>query len=116
MWAGGVIGGLVLADGIADLVDDLNDRTDSDSITVSSPPRKRRKYSCVCRVNKDGRSAGNCSNDDKSFAYGYGVANDLRTAKRAAEKMAKQTLGARSTHHPQCRCTGPTGDPITPHG
>lgn len=97
-------------------MDGLNDRTADDGISVSYPPRKRGKYTCICRVQKDGRSPDNCSNNDKDFGYGYGVADDLRTAKRQAEKMAKDTLGAKSTHHPQCRCTGPTGNPIIPHG
>lgn len=33
-----------------------------------------------------------------------------------AEKDAKDKLGAKSTHHIQCRCTSPTGEGIIPHG
>ncbi|WP_299947445.1 RHS repeat-associated core domain-containing protein [uncultured Microbulbifer sp.] len=98
------------------VINGLNDRTAEDGISVPYPPKQRGKYTCICRVQKDGRSSDNCSNDNKDFGYGYGVADDLRTAKRQAEKMAKETLGAKSTHHPQCRCTGPTGNPIIPHG
>lgn len=50
------------------------------------------------------------------FAMGYGEGLTLSDAKRAAEKDAKERLGAKSTHHIQCRCIGPNGDRIIPHG
>lgn len=37
-------------------------------------------------------------------------------AKKMAEKDAKEKLCAKSTHHVQCRCTGPKGERIIPHG
>jgi len=71
-------------------------------------------YTCICRANKDGRSADNCSKDNKEFAMGYGEGATLMEAKRAAEKDAKEKLGAKSTHHVQCRCRTPTGEQKIP--
>lgn len=90
--------------------------TDVRSRAVPYPERRRGKYTCICRANRDGRSADNCSIDDQQFAFGYGEGDTVSEAKRAAEKDAKEKLGAKSTHHPQCRCTSPTGDRIIPHG
>lgn len=70
---------------------------------------------CFC-ANRDGRSLDNCSNGDQQSALGYGRGATLSEAKRMAEKNAKDNLGAKSTHHVQCRCTGPKGDRIIPHG
>ncbi|MEW5250748.1 RHS repeat-associated core domain-containing protein [Microbulbifer discodermiae] len=94
------------------LTDSLNERANDDSRAIPWPPKKPGKYSCICRAEKDGRNPDNCSNNDKNFAFGWGVANDPTTARRIAEKMAKDNLGATTTHHPSCKCTGPTGDPI----
>ena len=92
------------------------DTSSSEKRTVPYPDRKRGKYTCICRANKDGRSPDNCSIDNQDSAMGYGEGPTLADAKRAAEKDAKEKLGARSTHHIQCRCTGPNGDRIIPHG
>lgn len=43
-----------------------------------------------------------------------GEGDTLLEAKRAAEKAAKDKLGAKSTHHPTCRCRDPKGDTIIP--
>ncbi|MHC1672848.1 RHS repeat-associated core domain-containing protein [Stenotrophomonas maltophilia] len=88
----------------------------TDGRSVPWPERKRGGYACVCRANRDGRSEGNCSIDDKEFAFGYGFGRSVSEAKRMAEKDAKDNLGAKSTHHVQCRCVSPTGDRIIPHG
>ncbi|MHA6897301.1 RHS repeat-associated core domain-containing protein, partial [Ralstonia pseudosolanacearum] len=104
-WLNGVI--------LSTSVDDLNDRTKNDSISVPYPERKRGQWSCICRVNKDGRSTKNCP-DGPDVAYGYGEGPDIMTAKRAAEKQAKDILKAVSTHHPTCRCTSPTGMEVIP--
>lgn len=88
----------------------------ADGRSVPWPDRKRGGYACVCRANRDGRSEGNCSIDDKEFAFGYGFGRSVSEAKRMAEKDAKDNLGAKSTHHVQCRCVSPTGDRIIPHG
>jgi hypothetical protein len=92
------------------------DTSGSEKRTVPYPERKRGKFTCICRANKDGRSPDNCSIDNQDFAMGYGEGPTLADAKRAAEKDAKEKLGAKSTHHIQCRCTGPNGDRIIPHG
>jgi RHS repeat-associated protein len=92
------------------------DSSEDQSRAVPYPDRRRGKYTCICRANKDGRSPDNCSNGNQEFAMGYGEGATLREAKRAAEKDAKEKLGAKSTHHPQCRCTSPNGDRVIPHG
>jgi RHS repeat-associated protein len=86
------------------------------SIRVPYPDRKNGMYSCICRANRDGRSPDNCSIDDQQQALGYGVGYSARDAKRAAERDAKQKLGAKATHHIQCRCRDPKGDEVIPHG
>ncbi len=83
---------------------------------VPYPERQKGYYTCICRANRDGRSEDNCSNEDQEHALGYGFGPTLIDAKRMAEKDAKQKLGARSTHHVQCRCRSPKGDKIIPHG
>ncbi|WP_244150004.1 RHS repeat-associated core domain-containing protein [Xanthomonas sacchari] len=88
----------------------------SKAIPVPYPDRFRGGFSCICRANRDGRSPDNCSNGDQQSALGYGRGATLSEAKRMAEKNAKDNLGAKSTHHVQCRCTGPKGDRIIPHG
>jgi hypothetical protein len=93
-----------------------SDSSSDSSRKVPYPERKRGKYTCICRANKDGRSADNCSTDNKDFAMGYGEGSTMNEAKRAAEKDAKEKLGAKSTHHIQCRCTSPKGEPVIPHG
>jgi len=102
--------------GLAVLAVMPSDSAQEKATPVPYPDRKRGKYVCICRANKDGRSADNCSIDNQSSAQGYGVGNTLSEAKRMAEKNAKDKLGAKSTHHVQCRCTGPKGDKIIPHG
>lgn len=81
---------------------------------VPYPERQRGKYTCICRADRNGRSPDNCSIDDQEFAFGYGEGPDLQSAKRAAEKSAKEALGAKSVHHVTCRCTNPKGDRINP--
>lgn len=72
------------------------------------------KYACNCRANRDDRCPDSKNNQES--AEGYGEGPTLIDAKRAAEKNAKDNLGAKATHHPQCRCTGPNGDKMIPHG
>ncbi len=86
----------------------------SESRAVPYPDRKRGKYTCICRADKNGRSPDNCSIDDKDFAMGYGEGSTPTEAKRAAEKDAKDKLGAKSVHHVQCRCRAPNGDTFIP--
>lgn len=71
---------------------------------------------CNCRANRDGRCADNHSKDNRQSVIAKGKASTLLEAKRAAEKSAKEKLGAKSTHHVQCRCTGPKGERFIPHG
>ncbi|MBB5874910.1 RHS repeat domain-containing protein [Xanthomonas sp. 3498] len=94
----------------------VDDIPASKAVPVPYPDRFRGGFSCICRANRDGRSPDNCSNGDQQSALGYGRGATLSEAKRMAEKNAKDNLGAKSTHHVQCRCTGPKGDRIIPHG
>lgn len=127
-WAGGAIGeiidpvgggvpgaaiGSALGSAAGDWISDAIANT-SQSRAVPYPERRRGRYTCICRANKDGRSADNCSNNNQEFAMGYGEGATLTEAKRAAEKDAKDKLGAKSTHHVQCRCRAPNGDQIIP--
>lgn len=98
--------------------DDGRDATSARSRArpVPYPDRKRGRYTCICRANRDGRCEDNHSNNNLASAEGYGEGNTLSEAKRAAEKAAKDNLGAKSTHHIQCRCRGPNGDRMIPHG
>lgn len=86
------------------------------SQAVPQPEKVRGKYTCICRANRDGRCPDNHSNNEQQSALGYGVGSTVGEAKKAAEKDAKGKLGAKSTHHVQCRCTAPNGDRIIPHG
>lgn len=90
------------------------DTAPDQSRTVPYPDRKRGKYTCICRADKNGRSPDNCSIDDKDFSMGYGEGSSILEAKRAAEKDAKDKLGAKSVHHVQCRCRAPNGDTVIP--
>ena len=71
---------------------------------------------CNCRANRDGRCLDNHSIGNKQSVIAKGKAKTLLEAKRSAEKSAKEKLGAKSTHHVQCRCTGPKGERVIPHG
>lgn len=81
---------------------------------VSYPERSKGQYTCTCRVNKDGRCRDNYSNNNLESAQATASGPTVQAAKKAAEKAAKDILGAKSTHHPTCRCTGPKGDQIIP--
>jgi RHS repeat-associated protein len=81
---------------------------------VSFPERSKGQYTCTCRVNKDGRCRDNYSNNNLESAQATASGPTVQAAKKAAEKAAKDILGAKSTHHPTCRCTGPKGDQIIP--
>ena len=66
---------------LQDMVDDLNNRADSDGISVPIPPKNKGRFTCICRVQADGRSEKNCTNNDKKFAYGYGEGPTIKIAK-----------------------------------
>ncbi|WP_313422932.1 RHS repeat domain-containing protein [Stenotrophomonas rhizophila] len=44
--------------------------SESSGRAVPYPDRKKGYYTCICRANRDGRSKGNCSIDDKEYASG----------------------------------------------
>lgn len=105
----GALTGLGLAASIATVVDELNS-TDRDKNTIPWPDRKRGQWSCICRADKAGRRADNCSADDRDTAYGWGVDPLRKVARKKAEDMAKSKLSAQSVHHVSCKCTGPKGE------
>lgn len=102
--------GISLAVGVNEVVDKLNDRTNEDKNTIPWPSKKRGKWSCICKAEKAGRRASNCSKNDKDRAYGWGIDNVRSTARKQAENMAVELLGAGSVHHVSCKCTGPKGE------
>lgn len=75
---------------------------------------RKKMITCICRAHRDGCIPDNCSND-RIFAYGWGIANNVVDVKRGAEKMVKDLLGAKSTHHIQCRCTDGKGGKVISH-
>jgi len=105
----GALAGLGLSAAIATVVDELND-IDRDKNTIPWPERTRGQWSCICRADKAGRRADNCSADDRDVAYGWGVDPLRDVARKIAEDMAKSNLSAQSVHHVSCKCTGPKGE------
>jgi hypothetical protein len=84
--------------GIGVLMSTPGDTPSAKPRTVPYPERKRGKYSCICRANKDGRSADNCSIEDQDFAMGYGEGSTLSEAKKAAEKKMQKRSSEPSPH------------------
>ena len=92
-------------------VQSLRDRDSSTSISVPIPPRKKGWYTCIARAQDLGRSTGG----SLRFGWGWGISKDFQLAKRAAIRMANDSIGAIDTHHTQWRCMGPNGGrPLTP--
>ncbi|MBL1437788.1 MAG: RHS repeat protein [Rhodobacteraceae bacterium] len=79
--------------------------------TIPWPEKNKRNYSCICRAHRDGRSEQNCP-DGPLYGWGYGISPNLRDAWRIAKDMAHANLAAASSHHTQCKCTGPNGEQI----
>jgi len=96
------------------LMQDANDARAA-AVPVSYPERSKGKWTCTCRVNKDGRCRDNRSNNNLESAQATASGPTIQAARQAAEKAAKDILGAKSTHHPACKCTGPTGQREIPH-
>jgi hypothetical protein len=84
------------------------------AIAVTYPLHRAGQWGCNCRANKDGRCHDNHSNGGVESATGTGYGNTITDAKRSAEKSAKDNLGAKSTHHIQCRCISPKGERFIP--
>ncbi|MDP3817115.1 RHS repeat domain-containing protein [Pseudomonas sp.] len=91
--------------------DDLNERVDNPSATVPWPDRNKGKWTAICKaVDQSPKSCPTASG--KQVGWGYGTANDMTTARKAAEKMAKEVLGSSNVHHVSCKCTSPKGQQI----
>jgi len=93
----------------SDVTDALN-RDNDVSASVPWPPKNSGNWTAICKVVD--QSPDMCTDSGKSVAFGYGVAKDRTTARKAAEKMAKDLLGSSNVHHPSCKCTSPTGKRI----
>ncbi|MEP4051080.1 MAG: RHS repeat-associated core domain-containing protein [Litorimonas sp.] len=74
---------------------------------ITHPPRRKGHWSAICRVDDQGLTP---SKSGLPFAVGTGIAKDMTTARRMAEKEAKDLLGSSNVHHPSCKCTGPKGE------
>ena len=85
------------------------------SNTVPWPERNRRNWTCICRAFRDGRSERNCPTLPP-YAFGWGTNKDLKIADETARADARARLGAVSTHHTQCKCTGPNGERVSSGG
>ncbi len=97
-------------DTVKDQVTDLNKAEDI-TLPVPWPLRSKGKWTAICKVLD--QSLDSCPTaSGKGFGFGYGVGPDPVTARKAAEKMAKQTLGSKNVHHPACKCTSPTGQTV----
>jgi RHS repeat-associated protein len=90
-----------------EIVDELNKREDG-KVTIPWPPKEPGKTVCVCRAQDLKRLEG-CK---PKFGYGFGIANDARTARNIAEDMAQSFAGGSDQHHTQCKCVGPKGDKL----
>ena len=97
---------------IVDTVNDLNSIKNK-SRTVPYPPRKKRYWTAICRV--DDQSLNNDTNFyegtniRRTCAFGFGIDVTMTGARKKAEKMAKDVLGSSNVHHPACKCTSPNG-------
>jgi RHS repeat-associated protein len=89
---------------VADVVDDLNARGAEDGVTFPWPDKTPRQWTCICRAQDLSSSCG------PAVGYGWGTANDKRTARKIAESMARMNAGGSDFHHTQCKCTGPKGE------
>lgn len=90
-----------------EIIDQLNRRTD-DKITIPWPNKKPGKYICFCRA-QDLRRLEGCP---PKFGYGFGIANDVQTARNIAEKMALAFVAGADVHHTQCKCVSPKGEKL----
>ena len=109
----GVFGSSAINDGsvvlreASEVVDELN-QIGNDSRAVPYPEKNSGKWTAICRV--DDQSVFGLTANGKSFAFGWGIASDMVTARRDAEQMAKDILGSSNVHHPSCKCHGPKGE------
>ena len=93
-------------DELTEQCDVLNDPETHESALVPPPVNKKRHWTAICKVvnqSPDPTASG------LSAGFGWGVGSNARAARRAAEKMAKDTLGSKNVHHPSCKCTSPKG-------
>lgn len=88
------------------LVDQLANRDSAISISVPTPPRKKRWCSCIARAQDLMRRAGRSA----VYGWGWGLNRDLKTAKKQAVRMANLSIGAVDTHHTQWACIDSHGN------
>ncbi|WP_157672192.1 RHS repeat domain-containing protein [Cellvibrio sp. PSBB006] len=93
-------------------VDQLNQSVANDeSASVPWPERNKGKWTAICKVVDQSPDACPTASGNK-VGWGYGIANDMTSARRAAEKMAKDSLGSSNVHHPSCKCISPQGQAV----
>jgi RHS repeat-associated protein len=97
---------------VSDQVDTLNtDLANDPSASVPWPEKNRGKWTAICKVVD--QSPDSCPTSSGNIVgWGYGIGNDMSSARKAAEKMAKATLGSSNVHHPSCKCISPKGETV----
>jgi uncharacterized protein RhaS with RHS repeats len=105
----GVGGRIVARKAAKKLAEQVAKAARSTSKSVPWPEKNRRNWTCICRAHKDGRSEKNCPTGP-DFGWGSATHPNLSVADKAAREQARKNLGAVSTHHTQCKCTGPNGE------
>ncbi|MEQ6205024.1 RHS repeat-associated core domain-containing protein, partial [Sulfitobacter sp. HNIBRBA2951] len=76
---------------------------------IEEPKKIPNMWHCKCRADFAERYE-DCPPDQKPFSFGSAANKNRGMARQAAEKLAKENLGAKVVHHISCTCKGPKGE------